>query len=98
MASTQDDSGKMVIPLMVDKQVHMTIKLYCVETGITMKEFFEPYSKSLENQLLERVAEINTMRQQAELKRQKDLEDQRIASEHPLQVPGHQQVEEPITN
>jgi regulator of PEP synthase PpsR (kinase-PPPase family) len=97
VTSVQDDSDKMVVPLMIDKQVHMTIKLYCVKTGITMKEFFQPYSEQLEKQLLVRASEITEMERHAETQRQKELEDQRLASEHPLEVPGIQ-IEDPISN
>ena len=97
MASTKDDSDKMVVPLLVDKQVHMTIKLYCVKTGTTMKDFFKPYSDWLESQLLVKAAEITEMERQAEVQRLKQLEEQKIVEEHPLEVPG-QQLEEPITH
>lgn len=96
VTAKQEDPDKVMIALMINKQVHMTIKLYCVKTGITMKEFFEPYSQEFEKQLLAKAAEITEMERQAEVQRLKEIEEQKIAAEHPLEVPG-QQLEEPIT-
>jgi len=92
----KEDPDTMQVPLFLPKNIHMELKLYSVKTGSTMKDVLKPISDMLEQEVLKLVANIKEMERVAEEKRRKEQEDQRIAAEHPLEVPG-QKFEEPIS-
>lgn len=104
MAVSEEDHDKMMIPLMVSKSMHMELKLYSVKIGKPMKDILRPISLKLEQELLSMVADIKEMERQAELRRMKEEEDQRVAAENPMKVLGHEvdatgpELEPPIPN
>lgn len=92
----KEDPDTMLVPLYLPKNIHMELKLYCVKVGKPMKEILKPISDMLEQEVLKLVANIKEMERIADEKRRKEEEDQRLASEHPLEVSG-QQIENPIS-
>ena len=82
--------GKKAIPIYVDPNVHREILVYATETGQTIQEVIKGISDTCNQSFLELVAQIKEMKRKAYEQQLKAEEDQRISSEHPLEVPGHE--------
>ena len=87
--------GKRMIPIHIDESIYREIKVYAAETDQTFQEIIKGEVQTFEQSLLKIVSEIKEMRSKALQEKLRIEEEQRIAAEHPMPVPGHEV--EPIT-
>ena len=93
MATVQ---GKRMVPIYIDESIHREIRVYAAQIDQTIQQTIKPLSDEFEQSAIRLVSQIREMNRQAEEKRQKELEEQSIALQHPIHVEGN--PVEPITN
>jgi len=83
------DLTKKMIPVYVDESIFRVFKVYSAETDQTIQDVCKPLSDAFIQSALELATQIQKMRTDALVEKQRKEEEQRLAAEHPLIVSGH---------
>lgn len=95
--------GQKQIPIYIDESVYRVFKIYSAETDQSIQDIVKPLLEEFRKGALILATEIQKMREKVAIERAKLEEEQRLATENPLQVLGHEvnplgsELEQPIT-
>jgi len=82
--------GKRMIPVHIDESIYREIKVYCAETDQYFQDTIKAEVAEFEQNLLKLVTIIKDMKRKAEQERLRQEEVQRISTENPMPVIGHE--------
>jgi hypothetical protein len=80
--------GKKQIVVYIDEPIFRELKVYAAETDQYLQDVIKPLSDEFTQSALKLIAQIKELKQEAEAKRLKEIEEARIAAEHPMEVSG----------
>lgn len=88
--SKWSDPDKKQKAIMLNRQVYNTIDSYARELDSTFDEVIKDEFTAFEQMLIKKCATIQEMRMVAYEKAKQERENQKLADENPLIVPGHE--------
>lgn len=84
------DKGKMQQIFYFDKTMLKKLKAYALETDTPFHKFIDYELTQFEQMLIDKCAEIDKIRMKTYEAMLKAQEEQKLADQHPLIVPGHE--------